>query len=605
METDAYRSPWSCRLVPLFLVAAAGITPSSHATQLVTSPASAANDYFGSAVGISGSTVIVGAYGANRNAVDSGVAYLYGNLPATSGTITQGATLQAATGVTSGYLGRSVALDGNVALAGASGNNKVYVYHNIQDASGTLTESAVLAPSDAAANDQFGISLAASGNTALVGAPGPSSGSTVNGAAYLYRNLGSITGERTEDLKLVASDGAANDRFGISVALHGTTAAVGASWQDDKGTNSGSVYIYRGVHEGTGTRNEDLKLLASDGAANDELGAAVSLADNKVLAGARLADIGGNANQGAAYLFTGIASATGTLYQTAKLLATDGAANDQLGNAVALGESGALVAASFHDSQKGAVYLYQNLDGASGNVYESVKIVASDASAGAQFGSHVALDGDFFVIGSRGFNNSAGKAYFGSISSITTLDEGNTSRIISGISFTSREEWIIGRTTSGNSVTLGQGDKAHLPGKAVYVGREAGSNLNTLILHGELAAATLHIGSAAGNYGNAVRFGEETAFTLDAIYLAGQNRLEIEGDRSDAAAFFAWLGDTELHVWWENAWQLVDAATFTTYLNVHFEDNLTTLQVIPEPSVWSLLLAAGYFGFRRRRFRPQ
>jgi hypothetical protein len=157
------------------------------------------------------------------------------------------------------------------------------------------------------------------------------------------------------------------------------------------------------------------------------------------------------------------------------------------------------------NTNQGSAYLFRDLDAATGTVTETVKLIASDGAAGDRFGISVSLDGDSFIVGAYAPGRT-GAAYTGSISSVTSLDAGNASRAIDGISFISRTNWIVGDTTSGNRVTLTQGDSARVttPGTAVFVGRNAGSNNNTLAIHGTVTATTVNIGAASGTTGNAV-----------------------------------------------------------------------------------------------------
>ena len=103
--------------------------------------------------------------------------------------------------------------------------------------------------------------------------------------------------------KLTASDGAASDQFGYSVSISsdGTTALIGAYQDDDKGANSGSAYVFK--YNGT-SWSQQSKLTASDGAANDYFGYSVSISSDgtTALIGAYLDDDKG-ANSGSAYVF--------------------------------------------------------------------------------------------------------------------------------------------------------------------------------------------------------------------------------------------------------------------------------------------------------------
>ena len=110
------------------------------------------------------------------------------------------------------------------------------------------------------------------------------------------------------------------------------------------------------------------------------------------------------------------------------------------------------------------------------------QLTASDGAAEDQFGYAVNLDADRFTIGAPRSTNDVGKAYSGSVASVTTLDAGSSSKVISGISFVSQDDWIIGQTTSSNQVILSKGDTANVSasGKGIYIGKGAGSNNNTV-----------------------------------------------------------------------------------------------------------------------------
>ncbi len=307
---------------------------------------------------------------------------------------------------------------------------------------------------------------------------------------------------------LEASDGTTNEYFGNSVNQSGSSGLVGA-YGDKIGTNSfqGSAYLFRNLDTATGTVTQTAKLTASDGAAGDNFGYSVSQSGSNGLIGAYRDKVGTNSFQGSAYLFRNLDTATGTVTQTAKLTASDGVASNYFGYSVSQSESSGLVGAYGNkigtNASQGSAYLFRNLDTATGTVTQTAKLTASDGAATDYFGYSVSLDGDQFVIGAYRKNSVTGKAYTGSVSSITTLDAGSTSRTISGISFISQDDWIIGQTTDSNQVTLSAGDTANVTaaGKAVYIGKNAGSDNNTLVVAGTLTANQITVG-AAGNTGN-------------------------------------------------------------------------------------------------------
>ena len=111
---------------------------------------------------------------------------------------------------------------------------------------GGVTQRAKLVAADGAMNDRFGLAVAISGNVMVVGAPYDGDKGLWSGSAYVYtRDVpGSATSGWTQRAKLVAADGAADDNFGYAVAISGDSIVVGAWRDDDKGSNSGSAYVY-------------------------------------------------------------------------------------------------------------------------------------------------------------------------------------------------------------------------------------------------------------------------------------------------------------------------------------------------------------------------
>lgn len=479
----------------------------------------------GSSVSVSGAVGLVGAGQADNTSpfrADQGAAYAFRELDTATGIITQAAKLTASDGLAGDQLGGAVSLWETVGLAGArfddigvhSDQGSAYVFRNLDTATGTITENAKLIASDGTIGDEFGSAVSLFGTVGLVGASMADIGSHVNrGAAYLFRGLNTATGTNTQNAKLTASDGAAGDLFGESVSLSGTVGLVGA-YGDDVGSNSdqGSAYVFRGLDTATGTVTQHVKLTASDGAATDFFGRSVSLSGTMGLVGARLDDIGSNTDQGSAYLFRNLNTATGTITQDFKLTASDGAASDLFGIAVSLSGSTAIVGASGDDigsnANQGSAYLFRGLDTGTGVRTQNVKIWASSAGAGASFGAAVSLDGDNFLVGATEVAASTGRAYSGSAGSLTTLDVGNASRSVDGISFESWDDWIVGQTTDSNTVTLFASNSATVTntGKAVYIGQNAGSDGNTLVVAGSLTANGIRVG-VAGNSNNVLQIG--------------------------------------------------------------------------------------------------
>ena len=185
-----------------------------------------------------------------------------------------------------------------------------------------FTEQPKLIAGDGASHDSLGSSVAISDDTVVVGASGDEIDSRASqGSAYVFVRKDAKTWSQW---KLTASDGAAGDRFGVSVAISGDTVVVGA-WHDDIDSNlgarvdQGSAYVF--VRSGT-TWSEQQKLTASDGAPGDEFGVSVAISGNTTVVGAFADDVFPKVDQGSAYVF--VRGGT-TWSQQQKMTASDGA----------------------------------------------------------------------------------------------------------------------------------------------------------------------------------------------------------------------------------------------------------------------------------------
>ncbi len=586
----------------------------------------ATSDRFGNSVSLSGSSGIVGArfddIGANSN---QGSAYLFRNLNTATGTVTETARLTPSDGAAGDQLGISVSISGNSGIVGAfidniganSSQGSAYLFRNLDTATGTVTEAAKLISSDGVAVDQFGGSVSLSGNSAVVAARFHDAGPIINqGAAYLYRNLDTASGIVTQNAKLLPSQGGAIVQFGASVSHFGNSAIVGAT-SDGLASGlkdrQGSVLLFRGLDIATGTITENAKLIASDGGALDFMGDALSLSGNSAIAGIRNHDIGANSGQGAAYLFRNLDTATGTVTQSAKLTASDGTAGDQFGVSVGLSGNSGIVGA-FGDTvgsntSQGSAYLFRNLDTATGTITQSAKLMASNGGTSDGFGVSVSMNGDSILIGAHeeaGTLPNNGKAYTGSVSSFTTLDQGAAHKIISGISFESRENWIIGRTTDSNRITLAAGNTANVTAasKQVYIGMNAGSDGNILEVQGVLVASIVNIGTLTGSVGNQLRLGNTAAIDAVSFTMGKSSSLAIEGDYTMIGALLTYLDDTSLQVWNGTALETLTAGNQSDLLGISFTGGYTTFTGVPEPSAALLSISSLLLLLARRRFRP-
>lgn len=295
-------------------------------------------------------------------------------------------------------LGQAIAISGNVAIVGANrnddnGSNSGSVYLIDVTTGGELFK---LTASDADASDIFGHSVGISGNTAIVSSQNNADAGDQSGSAYLFDVT---TGN--ELFKLTASDGAERDFFGHGIGISGNTAIVGAHGDDDNGGTSGSAYLFDVT-----TGNELFKLTASDGAAGDQFGYWTAISGNIAIVGAKYDDHAGT-RSGSAYLFD---VTTGN--ELMKLTASDAAAGDFFGYAVAIDGNTAVVGAYRDDDggfDAGSVYVFDVTTGD-----ELLKLTASDGDAFDYFGYAVGISDNTVIVGAYGDDDdgsNSGSAY--------------------------------------------------------------------------------------------------------------------------------------------------------------------------------------------------
>ncbi len=296
----------------------------------LTASEGVAGDQFGGSVAVEGDTAVVGAY-------QDETAYVFTR---TGTTWTQQARLTASDAGGTNRFGVSVAIAGSTVVVGAYGNTSgrgaAYVFTRTGP---TWTQQAKLTAADAADFDNLGYSVALAGDTAVAGAIGKD---ISQGAAYVFTRAGTTW---TQQARITAADAAGSDDFGVSVAIEGDTAVVGA---DTKNSYRGAAYVF--TRSGT-TWTEQAKLTPADAANGDWFGVSVGLAGDTVVAGAYAK----NSAQGAAYVFT----RTGTAWaQDAKLTASDAANSNYFGQSVALAGGTAVVGAYANNASQGAVYVF-------------------------------------------------------------------------------------------------------------------------------------------------------------------------------------------------------------------------------------------------------
>jgi hypothetical protein len=360
-------------------------------TQKIIAPDGAAGDEFG-VVALDGDTAIIGAWYDDDTGVDSGSAYVF----TSSGTgWAMQQKLLASDGEAGDVFGLVVALDGDTAIITAvldddngvdSGSAYVFIR------TGTIwTQQAKLLASDGQAGDSFGSSVSLSGDTAFIGAQWDDDNGVDSGSVYVFTRSGTTW---TQQQKLLAPDGAAGDMFGWWVDLDSDTVLIAAKWDDDNGDGSGSAYVF--TRTGT-TWAFQQKLLASDGAPIDRFGVDVALdGDTAFIAACYDDDMG--TDSGSVYVFTRTGN---TWTEQQKLTASDGSAGDSFGGCagtISLDGDTAIIGAWLDKDngyQSGSAYVFTRTDGI---WKEQQKLLASDGAANDVFGAFIALDGDTAMI---------------------------------------------------------------------------------------------------------------------------------------------------------------------------------------------------------------
>ncbi|MFT3746494.1 MAG: carboxypeptidase regulatory-like domain-containing protein [Pyrinomonadaceae bacterium] len=335
--------------------------------QKLTANDGEADDAFGTYVAISGDTAVVGAYGDRVGTnVNQGSAYVFVRT-GTSWSLQQKLTV--ADGAANDFFGRAVAIAGDTVVVGSSSadvttnvdQGAAYVFFR---SGSTWAQQAKLVAGDGAATEYFGDSVAISGDTVVVGATEDATGANIQqGSAYVFTRSGTAWSQQA---KLTAGDGTAFDYFGFSVAVDSNTAVVGTLQDVGANFQQGSAYVF--VRSGT-TWTQQQKILAGDGSANDSFGNSVFVSGDTAMIGAAGDTNGANARQGSAYLFT----RTGTTWtQSQKLVAADGGAEDSFGAGVAFTQNAAVVG-SIGDtiggnSLQGSAYIFSSDVSISGRV---------------------------------------------------------------------------------------------------------------------------------------------------------------------------------------------------------------------------------------------
>lgn len=265
-----------------------------------------------------------------------------------------------------------------------------------------VVQLAELTASDGAADSFFGFQCAISGNTVVV-TSFSSPSLSFHGAAYVFVKPSSGWANMTQTAELTSSDGAAKDYFGDAVGISGNTIVVGALGVTVGGNaGQGAAYVFVEPAGGWVDMTETAMLTASDGMANDNFGESIAITGGTIVIGADGATVNGNSVQGAAYVYT---RPTGGWKTTdafkAKLTSSDGRTYDGFGGDVAISGNTIVSGAPQYPPSTGSGAAYVFVEPLHGWVTgtQNAKLTASDGATDDLFGASLDISGNTIVAG--------------------------------------------------------------------------------------------------------------------------------------------------------------------------------------------------------------
>ncbi len=352
-------------------------------------------DGFGEHLSVRGDVAVVGAWNDEENSQKIG-GFSFGSayvLRQVAGEWVEQQKLLPSDPVSELRFGHDVAIHGNRFVVGAVGSNgytgAVYFYEFDGVAWGNEQK---LEPATALGADEVGVAVAIDGDVAVAGAPGDDTAASGAGAAYVFRN---VKGVWVEEQKIIADDAEAFDFAGSAVAVRGDTIFIASRVDDDQGVSTGSVWVYRFQD---GSWQEVQKLYASDAVFGELFGHAIALGDGVAVISAIHDDDACPkdelCNSGSAYVFrfNGV-----QWVEEAKLVASDGEADDEFGNALAIEGDIVVVGTRFADDacpedpgcDSGVAYVFHH---DAGVWTQAGKLRASDTAQLDFFGADVAVN---------------------------------------------------------------------------------------------------------------------------------------------------------------------------------------------------------------------
>ncbi len=370
----------------------------------LTADDGATDDEFGYSVSISGDTVVVGASWDDNY---SGSSYIFDRDYGGTDNWGQVAKITAGDGAADDEFGSSVAISGDTVVGLAPGNGDsgaAYIFYRHQGGADNWGQVKKITAGDSTTGGGFTNSISISGDTVAVGGPHE----TNNGSAYIfYRNHGG-----TDNWGQVTKITGAAD--GGMVFINGDTLVVGATYDD--GYPYGSANIFYRNQGGTDHWGKVTKITPSDDSYRDFFGCCVCLSGDTLVVGA-YADDDNGADSGSAYIFERNEGGADSWGEVKKITPADGASGDNFGTSVSISGGTVVVGARWDDNTEtnsGSACIFNRNEGGADNWGQVTKVTPDDAAAYDNFGSSVSNSGDTVVGGSPyddDNGNASGSAY--------------------------------------------------------------------------------------------------------------------------------------------------------------------------------------------------
>lgn len=507
-------------------------------TAKLTATGGITGDQFGSAVDVSGDTLVVGALYDDDNGQDSGAVYIFARNQGGADGWGQLVEITATDGVTGDVFGSSVAIDGDTVVVGALGDDDAgdlagaaYVFTRNQGGADRWGQVTKLTVTDGAAQDQFGRAVAVDRDTALVAAPFDDDDGASSGAVYVFqRNQGSPD-SWGQVAKITATDGAEGDHFGDALAVDGDTMVAGAYGDDDNGHYSGSTYVFQRNAGGADNWGRVAKLVPPDGAAGDHFGHGVAVDGDTIVAGSYRDDDNGD-DSGAAHVFTRLGN---DWRQESQPTAPTGVAGDGFGFAVAVDGPLMVIGAPYDDDNgvgSGSAYVFACNRGGADNWGLMAHLSATDAMASDAFGYAVGISGDTVVVGAPqgdGAVSDSGAAYVFTRNQGGADGWGQTAKITAADG-TSGDEFGVAVAISGDAVVVGapsDSPQGASSGSAyVFARNQDGADQwgESAKISPTLGGSGAHFGLAVAVDGDTVVVGAPDADGTGAAYVFARNQ---------------------------------------------------------------------------------